>query len=82
VKRVKIGAMDEMDLFINAAMPGVRFRHVAQTPASIPSKTGHQYFGLENQGGFWDRIKQSQTIALNVPSELQNTIIEILVTKE
>jgi len=82
VKRVKIGAMDDMDLIINAAMPGVRFRHVAQTPASIPSKTGHQYFGLENQGGFWDRIKQSQTIALYVPQELQKTTIEILVTKE
>jgi type VI secretion system protein ImpJ len=82
VKRVKIGAMDDMDLIINAAMPGVRFRHVAQTPASIPSKAGHQYFGLENQGGFWDRIKQSQTIALYVPQELQNTTIEILVTKE
>ena len=82
VKRVKIGSMDDMDLIINAAMPGVRFRHTTQTPASIPSKAGHQYFGLESQGGFWDRIKQSQNIALYVPQELQNTTIEILVTKE
>ncbi len=82
VKRVKIGAMDDMDLIINAAMPGVRFRHVTQTPVSIPSKGGHQYFGLENQGGFWDRIKQSQTIALYVPQELQEATIEVLATKE
>jgi predicted component of type VI protein secretion system len=54
VNRVKVGAMYDMDLIINAAMPGVHFRQTAQTPASIPSKTGHQYFGLENQNGFWD----------------------------
>ncbi len=82
VKRVKIGSMDDMDLIINAAMPGVRFQHTTQTPASIPSKAGHQYFALESQGGFWDRIKQSQNIALYVPQELQNSTIEILVTKE
>jgi len=82
VKRVKIGAMDDMELIVNAAMPGVKFRHIPRPPASIPSKTGHQYFQLETQGGFWDRIKQSQSIALSVPPELQDIKIEVLVTKE
>lgn len=82
LKRVKIGAIDDMDLIVNAAMPGVRFRHIVRPPASIPGKTGHQYFQWETQGGFWDRIKQSQGVALYVPSELQDIKIEVLVTKE
>ncbi len=82
LNKVKIGAMDDLELIVNVAMPGVQFRHVVKTPASIPSKTGHQYFGLEQQGNFWDRIKQSQNIALYVPPELQNVTIEVLVTKE
>ncbi|MGD9853117.1 MAG: type VI secretion system baseplate subunit TssK [Nitrospirales bacterium] len=82
LKRVKIGAMDDMELIVNAAMPGVRFRHVVRPPASIPAKTGHQYFQWETQGGFWDRIKQMQNLSLYVPSELQEVKIEILVTKE
>jgi type VI secretion system protein ImpJ len=82
LKRLKIGAMDDMDLIVNAAMPGVKFRHVPRPPSSIPAKTGHQYFQWETQGGFWDRIKQSQSLALYVPSDLQETTIEVLVTKE
>lgn len=82
LKRVKVGAVDDMDLILNAAMPGIKFHHIPRPPASIPSKTGYQYFSLENHGGFWDRVKKAQILAVYLPSDVQGVELELLATKE
>ncbi|MGB0911270.1 MAG: type VI secretion system baseplate subunit TssK [Nitrospirales bacterium] len=82
LKRVKVGAEEDMDLIVNAAMPGVKFNHISRPPASIPSKTGYQYFSLESHGGFWDRVKQSQILTVYLPNDVQGVELELLATKE
>ena len=82
LKRVKIGAVDDMDLILNAAMPGVRLNPISRPPASIPSKAGHQYFSLESHGGFWDRVCKGQILAVHLPGDLQGVKVELLATKE
>ncbi len=82
MKRVKIGAVEDMDLILNAAMPGVRFNHIPRPPASIPSKTGHQYFSLESHGSFWDRVCKGQILAVYLPGDLEGVKVELLATKE
>jgi len=81
-KRLKVGAVDDMELILNAAMPGVRLHHVARPPASIPAKVGLQYFSLESQGTFWERICQGQVLAIYVPGDLQALKIELLGVKD
>lgn len=81
-KRLKIGAIDDMELILNAAMPGVRLHHVLRPPASIPAKAGLQYFALESEGTFWDRICEGQVLAIYIPGDLQTLKIELLAVKE
>ena len=81
-KRLKIGAIGDMELILNAAMPGVRLHHVLRPPASIPAKAGLQYFALESEGTFWDRICEGQVLAIYIPGDLQTLKIELLAVKE
>lgn len=81
-RRVKVGAVNELDLIVSAAMPGVRLYHTPRPPTSIPMKTGHHYFRLENYGDFWESICRSQVVGFYVPSDLKPLKFELLAAKE
>jgi type VI secretion system protein ImpJ len=81
-RRIKVGSINEMDLIVSTAMPGVRLYHTPRPPTSIPVKAGHHYFRLENQGEFWDSICRSHTVGFYVPTDLKGLRFELLAVKE
>ncbi len=80
--RFKAGASEDLELIINAAMPGVRLYHNPRPPSSIPIKEGHQYFRLDDQGSFWEAVLRSRSIAFYVPADLAGLGIQLIAAKE
>lgn len=81
-RRVKTGALSELDLIVSTAMPGVRLQHSPRPPATLPVKKGQEYFRLENSGEFWNSITKSMTVAFYLPSDMRGMKLELMATKE
>ena len=81
-KRIKVGSMNELDMIVSTAMPGVRIYYTPRPPASIPVKQGDQHFRLESQGDFWDSVTRSKTVSFYVPADLRGLRLQLVATKE
>lgn len=81
-QRVKIGSPSKLKEIVAAAMPGVRLYHTPRPPATLPMKTGTQYFRLDDRGMFWEEIKKSQMVAVHVPESLQGLKIQVVAARE
>lgn len=77
-QRFKIGAPDDVDKFVLAAMPGVRLAHSPQVPAALPVKPETYYFSVEGKTPLYDRMLQAQSISIYVPSGIPNVQIELM----
>lgn len=75
--RFKIGAPDDVEKLVLSAMSGVRLTHAAQVPAAIPVRPGSYYFSIDARGSLYERMLQAQTIALYVPSGINDLQIEL-----
>lgn len=76
--RFKIGAPDDVDKFVLSALPGVKVSHSPQVPAALPVRPDTYYFALENKGALYERMLQAQSIAIYVPSGIQDLKLELL----
>ena len=65
--RFKLGAADDVEKLVLSAMPGVKLNAAPQVPAAIPVRPGHYYFQLDPYGPLFERMLQSQGLALYVP---------------
>lgn len=81
-KKIKIGALNDIDTIINAALQGIEISHTTSPPGALPVKLGHQYFRLDHHGEFWESIRQSRTIAIYIPAEFGAIHIELIAVKE
>jgi type VI secretion system protein ImpJ len=81
-KTIKIGALNDIDTIINAALPGVAISYTSRPPGSLPVKMGYQYFIVDSHSEFWDSIRKSRTIAIYVPTEFSGIRIELFALKE
>jgi type VI secretion system protein ImpJ len=81
-RRIKVGALTDVDLIVTAAMPGVRLYHTPRPPGGVPIRPGYQCFRLENHGDFWDSICRSRSIAFYVPADLRGVRLELIAVKE
>ncbi|MEO7495552.1 MAG: type VI secretion system baseplate subunit TssK, partial [Massilia sp.] len=70
--RFKIGAPDDVDKFVLSAMPGVRLQHAPQVPAAVPVRPDTVYFTIEAKGQMYERMLQAQSIAIYVPSGMDD----------
>jgi len=75
--RFKLGAPDDVEKLVLSAMGGVRLTHAAQVPTAIPVRPGAYYFALESRGSLYERMLQAQTIALYVPTGIDDLKIEL-----
>lgn len=76
-QRIKIGAPDDVDKMVSAAMPGVRLMSAPQVPASIPVRPGSYYFSVEPNGPLYDRMIASNAIMIYAPSGFKNLKLEL-----
>ena len=76
--RFKVGAPDDVEKFVLAAMPGVRLVHSPQVPAALPVKPDTYYFSIEGKSPLYDRMLQAQSISIYVPTGIQNLQLELM----
>ena len=74
----KIGAPDDVDKFVQSAMPGVVLKHTPQVPAAVPVRPDTYYFALEARGPLYERMLQSQSISIYVPSGLPDLKLDLV----
>ena len=76
---VKVSPTDEIQNLVRLALPGITLRHSPSPPPSVPFKMNNQYFLLNQNGRLWERIVQSRSISLFIPSEIAEAKPELLV---
>lgn len=76
--RFKLGAPDDVDKFVLAAMPGVRLQHAPQVPAAVPVRPDTVYFVVEAKGQLYERMLQAQSVSVYVPSGMSDLRLEMV----
>lgn len=76
--RFKLAAPDDVEKLVLSAMPGVRLQHQPQVPAAVPVKPNTYYFTLEPRGALYERMLQSRSLCLYVPSGMGELQLELL----
>lgn len=76
--RFKMGAPDDVDKFVLAAMPGVRLQHAPQVPAAVPVRPDTVYFLVEAKGQLYERMLQAQSVSVYVPSGMSELRLELV----
>lgn len=77
-RRFKVGAPDDVERCVLAALPGVRLQHAPQLPAAVPVRPETSYFLLEAKGQMYERMLQAQSVSIYVPSGLKDLRLELL----
>jgi type VI secretion system protein ImpJ len=77
-RRFKVGAPDDVEKCVLAALPGVRLQHTPQLPAAVPVRPDTSYFLLEAKGPMYERMLQAQSVSIYVPSGLQDLRLDLL----
>ncbi|WP_371367263.1 type VI secretion system baseplate subunit TssK [Pseudomonas sp. QL9] len=73
----KVGAPDDVDQLVNAALDGVPLLPLAQVPAAIPLRLGNQYFALDLDHARATAMLASGTCALYVPGTLADVQLDL-----
>jgi type VI secretion system protein ImpJ len=76
--RFKVGAPDDVEKCVLAALPGVRLQYTPQLPAAVPVRPETCYFMLESKGQMVERMLQAQSISIYVPSGIKELKLELL----
>ncbi|HXD33107.1 MAG TPA: type VI secretion system baseplate subunit TssK [Pyrinomonadaceae bacterium] len=78
---IKIASRDTIDVVIQSALPGVTLTHASPPPAPIPTRPKFHYFALDTNGVFWERIAGSKALAVWVPEEFKDEMVEMYAVK-
>lgn len=77
----KVGAPDDVDYLVNAALDGISLIPLSQVPAAIPMRVGNQYFALDLADAKAQAMLDSGVCALYVPAtwaDLQLDLFAVL----
>ncbi|PWT95640.1 MAG: type VI secretion system baseplate subunit TssK [Blastocatellia bacterium] len=78
---IKVASRDTIDVVIGSALPGVTLSHASPPPAPIPTRPKFHYFHLDSTGMFWERIAGSKGLAVYVPEEFKDEVVEMYAVK-
>jgi type VI secretion system protein ImpJ len=76
--RFKVGAPDDVEQCVLAALPGVRLQYTPQLPSAVPVRPDTCYFLLDPKGAMYERMLQAQSISLYVPSGIPELKLELI----
>ena len=76
--RFKLGAPDDVDKCVLAALPAIRLQHAVQVPAAIPTRPGCSYFQLDPHGPLYERMLKSRSVLIYVPEGIAGLEIELI----
>lgn len=73
----KVGAPDDVDQLVNAALDGVPLQPLAHVPAAIPLRLENQYFALDFRNPKGQAAFDAQACAFYVPGSLGEVKLEL-----
>lgn len=73
----KVGAPDDVDQLVNAALDGVPLQALAHVPAAIPLRLENQYFALDFRHAKGQAALAAKVCALYVPGSLGEVKLEL-----
>jgi type VI secretion system protein ImpJ len=76
---VKIASATHIEMLVRQAMKGIQLAYVPSPPASIPVKMNYHYFSVQQGGGAWESIKMARNLAVYIPGEFPNPLLELVV---
>ncbi|MDF3933909.1 type VI secretion system baseplate subunit TssK [Pseudomonas citronellolis] len=73
----KVGAPDDVDRLVNAALDGVALLPLSQVPAAIPMRLGNQYFALDLGDDKAQAMLDAGVCALYLPGTLADVKLDL-----
>lgn len=73
----KVGAPDDVDRLVNAALDGVPLRPLSHVPAAIPLRLENQYFALDFSHPKGKAVLEQSVCAFHVPGSLGEVKLEL-----
>lgn len=80
--RFKVGAPDDVEKRVLAALPAVSISHITNVPSAIPVRPGVLYFNVEPYGELYERMLQQESICLYVPTGFSDLSLELIAVIE
>lgn len=76
--RFKVGNTVDVEERVVAALPAIPLHHLMQVPTAIPVRSGVSYFEVEPNDELYQRMLDSESICIYVPSGFQDISIELI----
>ena len=76
--RFKVGSTIDVEQRVVAALPAIAIQHLVQVPTAIPVRSGVSYFEIEPNGDLYQRMLDSETLCVYIPSGFQDIAIELI----
>ncbi len=73
----KIGAPDDVERIVNAALPGIPLKPVQRVPAAIPVRLDNQYFALDNSSAALARMLAARACQVYLPASIPDASLEL-----
>lgn len=79
--QVKIGPVEQINLLIRNALPGITIQALPVAPRQIPYHAGFAYFELNKQSELWKQMQQSGGFAIHIAGEFPGLELEFWAIK-
>jgi type VI secretion system protein ImpJ len=76
--RLKIGAPDDLDKIVGAALSGMPLAHMPQVPPAVPVRPNTCYFSLATKGSLYENALKASALAVYVPDGIPGLKIELI----
>lgn len=76
-KNIRISAYEEIFAVHQAGIQGVTIEHIARPPAGLPANEKVQYFKINKEGRFWDKVIEKNNIAFFIALEFKKLQIDL-----
>ncbi len=76
--RFKAGSTIDVEQRVVAALPAIPLQHLMQVPTAIPVRSGVSYFEIEPNNDLYQRMLDSESICVYIPSGFQDTSVELI----
>ncbi|CAM2172428.1 type VI secretion system protein ImpJ [Paraburkholderia sacchari] len=73
----KMGAPDEVEHVVNAALAGIRLRPVSRLPAAIPVRIENQYFAVDSTDPAFARMIAARACQIYLPASIPEAALEL-----
>lgn len=74
---LKVGAPEEVEKAVLAAVAGVELVHMAQVPMEVPVSPDTYYFSITNKGKLYEAMMKARTVAIFYPSGFNELKLEL-----